>query len=233
MKSETKLIVFDLDGTLNRTELFAVEVHRMLQTEFGWPAQSPEEITAIFGAPAEEYMDRLLPGSDEKTKQRYLKREAEVEYDYMHLAAAYDGCARMLSVLRENGWETAVCSNSSFRYISMILNSTGLMHQIDYIQPLEKGMTEKSQSPRFSAEAYPSFLRRNGGRYCLRPESRRGQPYSLYRLPVWLPSHRNGNSRAHGFDSGGDSGTGGKTGRCRKIKCSIYNKTITKGCFGK
>ena len=28
----------------------------------------------------------------------------------------------------------------------MILNSTGLMHQIDYIQPLEKGMTEKSES---------------------------------------------------------------------------------------
>lgn len=146
MKPAPKLIVFDLDGTLNRTELFAVEVHRMLQTEFGWPAQSPEEITSIFGAPSDEYMERLLPGSDEATKQRYLKREAEVEYDYMHLAAAYDGCKQMLTVLRENGWETAVCSNSSFRYISMILNSTGLMHEIDYIQPLEKGMTEKSQS---------------------------------------------------------------------------------------
>lgn len=146
MKPAPKLIVFDLDGTLNRTELFAVEVHRMLQTEFGWPAQSPEEITTIFGAPSYEYMERLLPGSDDATKQRYLKREAEVEYDYMHLAAAYDGCKQMLTVLRENGWETAVCSNSSFRYISMILNSTGLMHEIDYIQPLEKGMTEKSQS---------------------------------------------------------------------------------------
>ncbi len=146
MKPAPKLIVFDLDGTLNRTELFAVEVHRMLQTEFGWPAQSPEEITAIFGAPSDEYMDRLLPGSDAATKQRYLKREAEVEYDYMHLAAAYDGCKMMLSALREKGWETAVCSNSSFRYISMVLNSTGLMHLIDYIQPLEKGMTEKSQS---------------------------------------------------------------------------------------
>ena len=61
MSAATKLIVFDLDGTLNRTELFAVEVHRMLQTEFGWPAQSPEKITALFGAPAEEYMESLLP----------------------------------------------------------------------------------------------------------------------------------------------------------------------------
>lgn len=43
MKPAPKLIVFDLDGTLNRTELFAVEVHRMLQTEFGWPAQSPKK----------------------------------------------------------------------------------------------------------------------------------------------------------------------------------------------
>lgn len=158
MKPASKLIVFDLDGTLNRTELFAVEVHRMLQTEFGWPAQSPEEITSVFGAPAEEYMDRLLPGSDKATQQRYLKREAEVEYDYMHLAAAYEGCQQMLSDLRENGWETAVCSNSSFRYISMILNATGLMHQIDYIQPLEKGMTEKSQSLHALLERVPHSM---------------------------------------------------------------------------
>ena len=141
MKPASKLIVFDLDGTLNRTELFAVEVHRMLQTEFGWPAQSPEEITAGFGAPA-----------------GFLKREAEVEYDYMHLAAAYEGCQQMLSDLRENGWETAVCSNSSFRYISMILNATGLMHQIDYIQPLEKGMTEKSQSLHALLERVPHSM---------------------------------------------------------------------------
>ena len=39
MGKSKKLIVFDLDGTLNRTELYAVEIHRMVQTEFGWHAQ--------------------------------------------------------------------------------------------------------------------------------------------------------------------------------------------------
>ena len=146
MEKPAKLIVFDLDGTLNRTELFAVEVHRMVQTEFGWNAQTPEQIQATFGAPASEYAPLLLPGSDKETQDRYLKRVAQVESDYLHLAAAYDGCDSLMDALHEKGWRTAVCSNASQRYISMVLSAIRLMDKIDYIQPLEKGVDSKDAS---------------------------------------------------------------------------------------
>jgi len=146
MEQCSKLIVFDLDGTLNRTELFSVGVHRMVQTEFGWPAQSPKQIISIFGAPSSEYIESLLPGADDDTKQKYLKRVSQAERDSMDLAAAYDGCAEMMDELHANGCKTAVCSNSSFRYITAVLNAIKLADKIDYIQPLEPGMTKKGQS---------------------------------------------------------------------------------------
>lgn len=146
MKQSSKIVVFDLDGTLNRTELFSVGVHRMVQTEFGWPAQSPEQIISIFGAPASEYIESLLPGADDDTKQRYLKRVSEAERDSLDLAAAYEGCSEMMDKLHADGCKTAVCSNSSFRYITSVLNAIKLADKIDYIQPLETGMTTKGQS---------------------------------------------------------------------------------------
>lgn len=146
MEQPSKLVVFDLDGTLNRTELFSVGAHRMVQTEFGWPAQSPQQIISIFGAPASEYIDSLLPGADDDTKQRYLKRVSQVECDSMSFAAAYDGCSEMMDALHANGCKTAVCSNASYRYITSVLNAIKLMDKIDYIQPLEPDMTTKGQS---------------------------------------------------------------------------------------
>jgi phosphoglycolate phosphatase len=148
MEQSSKLVVFDLDGTLNRTELFSVGVHRMVQTEFGWPAQSPEQIISIFGAPANEYIEGLLPGADDETKRKYLKRVSEAECDLMDLAAAYDGCGEMLDMLHEGGCKTAVCSNSSFRYITTVLKAIKLADKIDFIQPLEPGMTTKGESLR-------------------------------------------------------------------------------------
>lgn len=146
MEQCSKLIVFDLDGTLNRTELFSVGVHRMVQTEFGWPAQSPEQIMSIFGAPASEYIESLLPGADDATKRNYLNRVSEAERDSMNLAAAYEGCIEMMDTLHAKGYKTAVCSNSSFRYINAVLTAIKLADKIDYIQPLEPGMTTKGQS---------------------------------------------------------------------------------------
>lgn len=143
-----KLFVFDLDGTLNRTDLFSVDAHQKVLAEFGWPVQTPEEIQALFGETSHEFMQHILPGADEQTKRRYLNRISEVEHEYIDHAAPYDGCPQLLDILHERGYRTAVCSNSSYRYISMVLSVIDLMDRIDFIQPLEAGMRTKSESLR-------------------------------------------------------------------------------------
>lgn len=146
MEKPAKLIIFDLDGTLHRTDAFAVTVHQMTQQEFGYPVQTPDQIRSTFGAPSTEYLPALLPGSDYDTQRSYVKRMIELETEHLHLAAAYDGSAEMLESMQKDGWVTAVCSNSSVRYISAVLKAIHLDHLIDYIQPLEPDAGHKGVS---------------------------------------------------------------------------------------
>ncbi len=146
MPHPRKLVIFDLDGTLNQTELFSVGAHRMVQTEFGWSAQTPEQIKRIYGLPATEYIHMLLPGADKETQQRYLTRVAQVERECMDLAEAYPGCKEMMEQLHEDGCAIAVCSNAPAGYIDIVLDKIHLADLVDYKQPLEPHMHSKSQS---------------------------------------------------------------------------------------
>lgn len=69
MATPEKLIVFDLDGTLHRTDAFAVKIHQIVQGEMKYPVQTPDEIRSTFGMPSKEYMPLLLPGSDEEAQK--------------------------------------------------------------------------------------------------------------------------------------------------------------------
>ncbi|WP_101697619.1 HAD family hydrolase [Clostridium minihomine] len=146
MEKPEKLIVFDLDGTLHRTDAFAVKVHQIVQAEMEYPVQTAEQIRSTFGAPSSEYLPALLPGSDKETQRRYVHRIIQVENEYLHLAEAYEGCTEMLAQMRLDGWVTAVCSNSSTRYISAILSALQLEQLIDVIQPLDADAGHKGVS---------------------------------------------------------------------------------------
>lgn len=148
MPHPQKLVIFDLDGTLNRTELFSVGAHRMVQTEFGWNAQTPEQIKRIYGLPAKEYISMLLPGADEETQQKYLARVDQVEQECMDLAEAYPGCKQLMDKLHEDHCVVAVCSNAPAHYIDKVLEKIQLADRIDYKQPLEPQMQSKSESLR-------------------------------------------------------------------------------------
>ena len=47
---QNKLVVFDLDGTLNRTDLYSVPAHRTAFEELGMFGITDEEIISNFGA---------------------------------------------------------------------------------------------------------------------------------------------------------------------------------------
>lgn len=138
------LIVFDLDGTLNQTELHSVPAQTQVLKEFSAPAVPPEKIKGTFGATYEEYTETLLPGFPEEIKQAYLKRVLEVESEFLlQFGRFYPGTDRMLDGLHNMGYLTAVCSNASERYITTVLKALGLEDRIDFIQPLIRGNSKK------------------------------------------------------------------------------------------
>ncbi|MCI8497031.1 MAG: HAD family hydrolase [Clostridiales bacterium] len=143
--SSSLLAVFDLDGTLNRIDLFSVPAHQKALAEFGSPLHTRDAayISATFGMRADDYVPLLLPGADEETKLRYLDRVRILEQqNIVTMGAAFDGVAGMLCEIRSRGIRTAVCSNASSRYIHMVLDVLKLTDQIDYTQELVPDMTK-------------------------------------------------------------------------------------------
>lgn len=136
-----KLVVFDLDGTLNRTELYAVPAHKKALAELNIYDKSDELIISTFGARAEDCRKMLLNTTDKKIAEKYEKDVYQYQLDIIDsLAKEYDGVSAMLDKLHQDGYLTAICSNSSVRYITMVLKALNIYEKIDYIQPLMPNM---------------------------------------------------------------------------------------------
>lgn len=131
-----ELIIFDLDGTLNCTELHAVDAQQEAMRKMGLSPATPELIISTFGAPSSEYTKILVPTLQGEEVRRYL--DYTIEFDEYYLkknGRPYSGVTEMLSALKKLGMQTAVCSNSSVRYISCVLSTLKIDSYIDYIQP--------------------------------------------------------------------------------------------------
>lgn len=146
MGNGIKLVAFDLDGTLNRTDLFSVPAIRLVQQQLGFPISSYETIVSSYGTAYAEFMEILFPGGDAQTAKDYQRLIPAAEQQFLHLAKPYDGIPEMLDELHAKGYHTAVCSNSNLRYISTALKALHILEKIDTIQQLEHGMKDKGES---------------------------------------------------------------------------------------
>ena len=146
MKSK-KLVVFDLDGTLNRTDLHAVPSHAEALKEYGVSGVSPEEIKSVFGVTPNEYIEyikKYFPDFTQEELVKFSNRCDELELENVKIyAKTYDGVPEMLDTLHSYNIMTAVCSNSSLRYISAVLNNVKIESKIDYIMPIKNGLEKK------------------------------------------------------------------------------------------
>ena len=137
------LVVFDLDGTLNRTELYAVSAHKKALAHYGITNISDEQILSTFGASDEEFFGLLGIDFPEDERKKYIRVFAEYEFEEIkHHKASYPNVKEMLTELRKLGYITAVCSNASVRYIRLVLTELELLELIDYIQPIEPSLAK-------------------------------------------------------------------------------------------
>lgn len=140
---EKKLVIFDLDGTLNRTELYAVPAHKKALADLNIYDKTDDFIISLFGARGIDAAALLINNDDEQKCLEYLKKVSEYEIDFItKFSAEYEGTTQMLQKLNKDGYYTAICSNSSKRYITMVLKQLNIFDMIDYIQPLLPNMTK-------------------------------------------------------------------------------------------
>lgn len=133
------LVVFDLDGTLNQTELHSVYSQSEAMKRFNLPALSRETLVSLIGAPSHEYTKVIAPGLSGDSLNDFLACCLELDRIYMKkYGKCYDGIKELLAKLHNDGMTVAVCSNSSTGYITSVLDAIGLTDMIDIIQPIIK-----------------------------------------------------------------------------------------------
>jgi len=156
MNHPKKLVVFDLDGTLNATALYSLPAQRKAIAEFGGPCYSDEVLRSCLGRRPSDYARELLPGLSEEDYDLYLQRELYWESVLMPMwHDSFPGVPEMLRRLQAEGYTTAICSNSSIHYITMVLKNLELTDAIDCIQPLLPGMTKVDTLKKLLAEQSP------------------------------------------------------------------------------
>ncbi len=144
MQTIEKLAIFDLDGTLNRTDLYAVDAAIMALAEFGITDFSREDIIRIsFGAVMSDALKIFMPNATDEQKEQYLDKYRTYEFELLEKnGRAFDGVVESLTSLKNDGYKIAICSNASVRYINLVASTIGIMPYIDYIQPLLPGLTK-------------------------------------------------------------------------------------------
>ncbi|MBS4958680.1 HAD family hydrolase [Clostridium tertium] len=137
MESYRTLVAFDLDGTLNRTELYAINAYKKTFKELNIGPFSDSEIKSRFGAPFQEDIEYFLGDDNRKLENLYRELLLKNWNKYLKLnAKTYDGVVDVLESLRKKGYILAICSNATIDEINNTLDILKIKDKFDYIQGL-------------------------------------------------------------------------------------------------
>ena len=84
-----KLVVFDLDGTLNKTQLYAVPAHQKALHELGVSNVSDADIMATFGARAQDSYPLLIGTDDPDVLAVYMQKVSQYETEMIETCLLY------------------------------------------------------------------------------------------------------------------------------------------------
>ena len=143
MKEPTKLVVFDLDGTLNRTECYAVPAMLEALQNFGIHSFTSRDIEKTFGAKDEDTNKLFFGERADELGQLYWKQvDHYCKTKYADSYRSYSGVKRLLKSLKEQGCITAICSNADLDYIELVSKKLEIAGFIDHNQAIQENMTK-------------------------------------------------------------------------------------------
>lgn len=140
-----KLIIFDLDGTLYKTEEVSVPALKEVFSSFGIKL-SEETILNQFGEPTEQIIENLVPKEKIDQKELIEKAIAQKESELIPMKATlYQGVENLLKILTDRGHKLAICSNGRNDYIEEVLETTSIMK---YFASIKAHTDDKSKADR-------------------------------------------------------------------------------------
>ncbi|WP_087456420.1 HAD family hydrolase [Tumebacillus avium] len=130
----TKVMIFDVDGTLYQTEKVAVPAFLtafdQLKEKGLYQGDSPTEdkIISCFGMTIPELWETLLPDAsmDVRDQANELVAHAEISLMEQGKGELYPGVKETLQQLRDQGVKLYTASNGEQRYVETVAETTGI-----------------------------------------------------------------------------------------------------------
>lgn len=135
----SKYVIFDIDGTLNQTDLYVVEAYTKALEKRNIQVTRKDIIQCIGLSPA-SIIERLLGPLGEKEIQLWKNDIKKLEFELMtEKAKCFEGVEEMLIALKSSGYKLAICSNAFLNHIQHVLGAIGISHFFDEVGSLECG----------------------------------------------------------------------------------------------
>jgi phosphoglycolate phosphatase-like HAD superfamily hydrolase len=140
------LLIFDLDGTLYRTESSFLPTMHRIYDEYGVPRPDDGEILAQVGETYTTFLEWLVPQGFPEDVEAVGRRITEIEFAAIVTdGALFDGVADGLRMLREDGNGIALCTNGDRRYAEHVLGAHGILTSFDVLQTNDDDRRAKAE----------------------------------------------------------------------------------------
>jgi phosphoglycolate phosphatase len=139
------LLIFDLDGTLYRTESSFVPTMRTVYARHGRPYPGDAAVLARVGETFEAFVAWVL-GHGFDGDAASLQREI-ADLELATIAAhgvLYDGVPETLDALADRGCPLALCTNGDRPYVDAVLARGRLAGRFARLRPLDEGGASKA-----------------------------------------------------------------------------------------
>lgn len=151
-----KLVIFDLDGTLFRTETVDVEAINKALTINGYSRRGEKEILSLIGGTLDDVSISLLNTKDMKIIEKFKSDVIRFEKDEIsRLGKLYHGVIESLISLKDSNYKLCICSNGGQEYLFEISKKFKLNRIFEDIYPNNSKLT-KSQRVGVLKEKYGS-----------------------------------------------------------------------------
>ncbi|MBU8933285.1 MAG: HAD hydrolase-like protein [candidate division Zixibacteria bacterium] len=122
-----KLVIFDLDGTLFKTEITLLEAIRRGADEFSLSPPNQETLLSFIGSPTEDLCDQVAGALAPDDRKRFRDRLRFHERQLIpQIGELFEGVDELLGRLTAEGFEMAICSHASREYIEIVLSACGI-----------------------------------------------------------------------------------------------------------
>lgn len=142
---ETKLIIFDFDGTLADTVDLIVETNQESQRRMGHPVCNREQIVATIGLPLREGILTMCPDVRPEDMPEWVRVYREVFERLRHeiVPALFPHVKETLANLHSQGYTLTVASSRGRESLTDFLHEMGIGQYISYVLGAEDAAKAK------------------------------------------------------------------------------------------